>query len=145
MKKYLLLIATFALALSAAAQAPHHRGHGDKERHPDITEIVSDLSAVQKRKLETITTESKNRVGNLRAQQKAVRDSISTLMDADGDHSQAIFPLFEREARIQTEISREMYTTKVRIDQVLTREQRQELRSSAKQRRDKKGSPGKRK
>ena len=126
-------ILTLALLLAAvpmlpAAHAQQHR-HGDhKQQHrPDITELVSDLNSSQKSKLETITNESRQRVDRLRARQKAVRDSISMFMDRDGDQSKTLYPLFDREARLQAELSREMYATKPRIDQILTPEQRSEL------------------
>lgn len=95
--------------------------------------MVGDLSQTQKKKLDAITDASKERVGLLRAQQKAVRDSIAVYMKLDGDHSAVLFPLFDREARLQCEISREMYTTKVRVDEVLTPEQRKQLRQSTTQ------------
>lgn len=135
MKKTLLLATLIFLTGIAFAQHPKHERY---ERRPDITELVSDLSSAQKRKLETITNESKQRVDPLRNRQKAVRDSIETLMDKEGDQTKALFPLFDREARIQAEISREMYSTKVRIDEVLTKEQRQQLKKNTPRRHMKK-------
>ena len=43
-------------------------------------------------------------------------------MDSDGDHSAVLFPLFEREAALQAAINREMYKGKLRVDEVLTKE-----------------------
>ena len=55
----LALAASMGMQLSAAlAQHPHREG-GKPEPRPDITELVSDLNATQKRKLETITAESR--------------------------------------------------------------------------------------
>ena len=113
----------------ALAQHPRHEGPKHEPR-PEITEIVSDLNASQKRKLETITSQSKERVEKLRSEQKAVRDSIGRYMEREGDQSRALYPLFDREAKLQAEISREMYATKVRIDEVLTAEQRKELQEA---------------
>ena len=118
-----------ALALPIAAQ--HDRQHREKKQK-EITELVSDLSSAQKRKIESISKESKERVTLFRKQQKAVRDSISMFMERDGDQSAVLYPLFEREATLQTAIDREMYAGKVRIDEVLTKEQRAELRNAAK-------------
>lgn len=58
-------------------------------------------------------------------------------MELEGDHSRELYPLFDREAQLQTAINREMYATKIRIDEVLTREQRQTLRNAS--RKDKHG------
>ena len=116
---FLLVLSSYLLA-PLHAQRPHQDGRGPEKRL-DITEIVSDLSSSQKSKLETLTGDSKKRVEALRTQQKAVRDSIGMFMDKDGDQS-----------KVQAEISREMYSTKVRIDQILTKEQRQQLKDNSK-------------
>ncbi len=134
MKKLFLIaiISIFNFQFSiATAQRPHREGPGPEKR-PDITEMVSDLSSSQKSKLDAISSDSRKRVDALRKQQNAVRDSINMYMERDGDQSKALYPLFDREARLQAEISREMYATKVRIDQVLTKEQRQELKDNSK-------------
>lgn len=129
MKKTLILTLFVAVVLPLAAQQdkPHH-----EKKHKEITELVSDLSSSQKRKIESISKESKERVGALRSSQKAVRDSIAMFMDSDGDHSAVLFPLFEREAALQAAINREMYKGKLRVDEVLTKEQRAEVRNAAK-------------
>lgn len=125
MKKALFLSLLIALALPLAAQ--HARPHGgDKKK--DITELVSDLSNIQKRKIESITKESKERVDILRMQQKAVRDSINMYMEYEGDQSAVLYPLFDSEGALHAAIDREMYSGKLRIDKVLTKEQRAELR-----------------
>lgn len=131
MKKTLILALSLAAAIALPAQQPHHHEGKGKHKHPEITELVSDLSATQKRSLESITSESKERVSKLRAQQRAVRDSISMYMDREGDQSKLLHPLFDRDASLQSLISREMYATKVRIDEVLTPAQRQQLKSTA--------------
>ena len=128
MKKITLifLLVLFALPLSA-----QHEGDRQHRKHRDVTEIVQDLNAVQKRKVENISNESRERVAALRKQQKAVRDSISMYMALDGDQSQVIYPLFDREAKLQAAISREMYAAKLRIDEVLKPEQREALRAAS--------------
>lgn len=140
MKKSLILAIALGFCLSPLAAYAQHGPHkgGKQEPRPDITELVSDLTTSQKRKLETITSESKVRIDRLRNQQKAVRDSINIYMEREGDQSKILFPLFEREARLQTEVSREMYSAKVKIDQVLTKEQRGELQKCNQKHRHKK-------
>lgn len=131
MKKIALIL--FAVLISSVAYGQHHGGkHCDKEldKHPDISKIVNDLSATQKRKLDAVTKESRARVDELRKQQQSIHDSIHLFMDREGDQSRILFPLFDRETRLQNAISREMYTTKVRIDKILTKEQRQQLRQA---------------
>ncbi|MGX8713242.1 MAG: hypothetical protein ACSW8I_06120, partial [bacterium] len=122
-----LFTVSFAPQSNLSAQRPHG---GKQEPRPDITELISDLSSSQKSKIETISNESKNRVDKLRKQQQAVRDSIALYMELEGDQAKYLYPLFDREARLQTLVSREMYSAKVQIDQILTKEQRQELHKS---------------
>ena len=60
--------------------------------------------------------------------------SIILFLEREGDQSRTLYPLFDREARLQVAISREMYATKLRIDEVLTKEQRQTLLKHKKER-----------
>ena len=134
MKKtiFFLIVLSSCFLAPIHAQRPHREGPGPEKR-PDITEMVSDLSSSQKSKLDAISSDSRKRVDTLRKQQNAVRDSINMYRERDGDQSKALYPLFDREARLQAEISREMYATKVRFDKILTPEQRKELKNSRKQ------------
>lgn len=137
MKKFLFLTLALLFGFTVSAQKPaDHRCEG---KRPDITKIVSNLTDNQKGKLETITKESRQRVDKLRARKKSVRDSIVIYMEREGNQSKYLNPLFDREAKLQSEISREMYSTKVRIDEVLTKEQRAEFQKASKQHRKKKG------
>lgn len=131
----LALVSLFAFQCTLSyAQNPRHGGpHERQGRRPDITKIVSNLSDAQKEKLETLMEASRQCVDKLRRQQQAVRDSIALYMDRDGNQSKKLYPLFDREAKLQVEISREMYNTKVRIDEVLTKEQRQQFRQASKE------------
>ena len=132
MKKILLvafILSPFAFHLSPCF-AQHDGRYPEKKRQADITELVSDLSAPQKRKIENISKESKERVDVLRKQQQAVRDSIRIYMEREGDQSKVLFPLFDREAQLKAAVDREMYATKLLIDEVLTKEQRATLRQS---------------
>ena len=118
------------IAVTLPLMAQHDGHQPERRKHTDITELVGDLSASQKRKVDAISRDSRERVDALRARQRAVRDSIGTYMHLEGDQSKVLYPLFDREARLQASISREMYATKLRIDEVLTREQRAELRKA---------------
>lgn len=127
-----VIILTILVSISFATVAQDGNRHHGKKQHKQISELVDDLSAAQKRKVESITKESIERVSALRNQQKAIRDSINLYMERDGDQSTVLFPLFDREAALQAAISREMYTTKRDIDQVLSKEQRTALRDACK-------------
>lgn len=129
MKKTTLLILVLLLSASLYAQRPHGQG-GPKPHKPfNVEAVVSDLSAVQKKKLESVTNDSKKRVDKLQAELKNVRQQIRTLMDKDGDNSAKLFPLLDREGVLQAEITKEMYNTRLLIDEILTPDQLKELRT----------------
>ena len=128
MKKTILFSLVLIAAIPMMAQNEMHERK--QHKHVEITELVDDLSPVQKRKVESIDKSSRERIETLRARKRVVGDSIAMLMDRDGDQSRALFPLFDREASIQVEISRQMYQTKCRIDEVLTPDQRTRLREA---------------
>lgn len=137
MKKTLLfaIVILFTLHFSTLLA---QRSHQERSQHrPDITQLVSNLTDEQKGRLESITDESRQRVEQLRNQQKNVRDSIAKYMEREGDYSKKLYILFDIEARIQAQISREMYATKVRIDEILTKEQRQQFRKASNEQRKK--------
>ena len=132
-------IATYLVAILACtmlfAQSPNEFGHGTKHhKHepPKIEEMVSNLSAIQKKRLETITQESKKQVDKMQAELKSINSQIRKLLDAEGDQTNTLFPLFEREAQLKLEINKEMYRTRQQISNVLSKEQLKELRERMK-------------
>lgn len=132
-----IIIAFILISFAMPVIAQRDGGKRPEKKRPDVTELVNDLSAIQKRKIETITNDSRQRMESLRAQQRAVRDSIGIYMDREGDQSKQLYPLFERDASLRVAISREMYSTKVAIDQVLNADQRRELKAALKSRKAK--------
>ena len=127
MRHILLLLAATTMALSATAQQPPKECN---RNNPRIEELVSDLSAAQKTRIDVVTRRSTKAIEKYRQQIHAVRDSIRSYMDSPDDQSDMLFPLFEREGKLQAEISKEYYRTKLDIDKVLTPEQHSELKKS---------------
>lgn len=125
MKKYIVAL-SIMLALSAPTFAQHKPHHGEC-KPPDIVNMISDLSAAQKKKLQALSVESKKRIDQLRKEQEAVRDSIGYLISQKGNKTAVLFPLLDREAMLQAELSKECYSTRVKMDEVLTPAQREEL------------------
>ena len=133
------IIATYLVAILACtmlfAQSPNEFGHGKKHhKHepPKIEEMVSNLSAIQKKRLENITQESKKQVDKMQAELKSINSQIRKLLDAEGDQTNTLFPLFEREAQLKLEINKEMYRTRQQINNVLSKEQLKEVRERMK-------------
>ena len=139
MKRVLFTIIAICIAFTASAQQgpKGHKGAGPKE-NIKIEDFVSDLSAQQKSKIDAITRRSTKVIENYRKQQKSVRDSIRSYMSTADDLSEILFPLYEREGALQSEISKEYYRTKVAIDKVLTSEQYKQLREKMASRRQNK-------
>ena len=119
MKRVLFLIVALAFAFTLSAQAPY-KGGAKKEK---IEDIVTDLTPQQKSRIDAITQRSSKNVEKYRSQLKTVRDSIRLYMKSRDDNSAKVFPLYDREARLRAELSKEYYRTKVAIDAVLTPEQ----------------------
>ena len=134
MKKLLSTLFAILLCSTLLAQSPdggRHKRHSRPEP-PKIEEMVSNLSAVQKKKLETITQNCKAKTAQLQKEMDKVRTEIRSLMDKEGDQSDKLFPLFDREAALQAQMSKEMYSVRIQIDQVLTQEQLAEFRARCK-------------
>lgn len=143
MKRILFSAIFICLVLTAVSQP---RGRHQQERNQrdvmKIEEFVSDLSTTQKAKIDLITKHTSKNIESLRQQVKEVRDSIRTYMGSQEDRSDFLFPLYEREGRLQTELSKEYYRSKAAIDKVLTPEQYQKLREAMENRRPRKNADG---
>ena len=120
-----LIIFLSTLAAPLTLQAGDHPGK--KKTLHRIERIVTDLTTTQKKKIEQLSKESNERLQKLEMQQRRVRDSIRMYMDRYEDNSSTLFPLFDRESRLQAEINKEMYRTKTSINKVLTPQQHEKL------------------
>ena len=122
MKKILTLVLTiifFGGVLAQPGQGPSRQ----RKEMPKIEEIVSDLSAIQKKRLENVMQNSRKEVDRLQTELDNVRKKIGAIMKQDGDHTDQLFPLLDREGELKAEITKEMYRTRQQIDQILTKEQ----------------------
>lgn len=122
MKRILLLSIIISLAVSLSAQTPHRNGR-QREKKEKIENIITDLTPQQKSQIDAITQRSSKNIERYRTQLDAVRDSLRLFMNSRDDNSKIVFRLYDREARLQAELSKEYYRTKVAIDAILTQEQ----------------------
>ncbi len=132
MKKHITFLLTLFLCSMLFAQQPGSHRDGSKKSHcepPKIEEMVSDLSSIQKKRLETVMQNSHKQLDKLQAELSNVRKQIRALLKSEGDQSDKLFPLFEREGYLQTEISKEMYKCRVQIDNILTKDQLKEFKA----------------
>lgn len=120
MKRTFIILLTLLLVGPLCAQQQRGRPHREL---PKIEEMVNDLSNAQKKKLNAIQKDAKERISKLQAERDDVRDSICALMRMDGDQSEKLFPLLDRENALRSQIIKEKYKTRLKIDKVLTKEQ----------------------
>ena len=111
MKSTLIILLTLLLAGTLTAQQPH-RGRSHREL-PKIEEMVNDLTSAQKKKLNAIQKDAKERISKLQAERDEVRDSVRALMRMDGEQSEKIFPLVDRENALRSQIVKEKYKTRL--------------------------------
>lgn len=116
-----------------------------KKKHHNIEQMIPDLTASQRKKIDQIRKESNERIDSMEMRQERIRDSIRIYLDLYEDHRSALYPLMEKEARIRLEINKEMYRAKTQINSVLTKAQHQTLITNMKKNRasQKKESPKK--
>ena len=128
MKRIATLLLTLSLVVTVMGQQRPEHSRRHKEP-PKIEEMVNNLSAIQKKRLNTVMENSRKEVDRLQAELDKVRKQIHQLTKKDGDNTEQLFPLFDREGDLRAEIAKEMYRTRLQIDEILTKEQLVELRS----------------
>lgn len=130
MKKSFTLLFALLLCATLFAQRPASRPNCSQQHNPPkIEEMVSDLSSMQKKRLENVMQDSRKQVEKLQKELGNVRKQIRTLIKKEGNHSEQLFPLFDREGALQAEIAKEKYKTRQQIDEILTKEQLKEFRT----------------
>lgn len=123
MKKFLIVTLFVLAATLGGLQAQKPGDRSETLRTDYMAEMVGNLSCKQKKQLDALYNEMKPRIFALKQNLEEVRDSIAVALNVYGDNSAKLFPLFDREAQLQAEVSREYYRTKVAIDNILTKEQ----------------------
>ncbi len=133
MKNLFYLAAFILVPLLTFAQQKGRDHQEPKHPNDNIEHFVSDLTATQKTRIDIIARRSRENVEKYRKELDITRDSIRSLTDSPEDRSDILFPLYDREAALQAEISKEYYRAKSSIDAVLTPEQYKTLRSKIKE------------
>lgn len=129
MKKILTITASLLLTTFLWAQQPHPSHHGKtfRKEPPKIERMVDDLTATQKKKLAEARADHKAVIDKYNAELKQIRDSIHVLMHKEGDQSVALFPLVDKQNDLEAAVTKEMYKLRVKIDQILTKEQKETI------------------
>ena len=131
MKKIMLILIVVVWGCAIEAQNPNQPRH--RELPPTALEVVSNLSNTQKKQLKELYKETRNTMQQLDGQLHALRDSIHTLMEMEGDNSVKLFPMLDREGRLQAELAKTTYRMRLSIDEILTEEQLTEFKKAMKE------------
>lgn len=130
--KRLFAITVSLLCISFVfAQQPKKNHHAHQNVNPPrIEEMVGDLSAIQKKRIEVVTSNSKAKVDKLQTELNSVKQQIRKIIhDSEDDQSAVLFPLIDRECELQAAINKEMYSARIKIDAILTPDQKKEFRA----------------
>ena len=112
MKRSITLLLAILMGTMLMAQPPEGSQH-KKHRRPEppkVEEMVSNLSSLQKKRLEGISENCKKQTTKLQKELDETRTQIRNLMMQDGDQSDKLFPLIDRESSLQAQIAKEMLT-----------------------------------
>ncbi len=123
--KYLFSILITLLLLTGGTHAVAQQKQNCKGKQPSeqISCVIKDLSAKQKRQIEAISKEHSANLKTLKKQLSDIRDSIHVYVDKQTDCSAIILPLMDQESALELQLNKELYKMKVRLDKVLTEEQ----------------------
>ncbi len=122
--KLIVALAAFTMAsLVSVAQPPKGRQVNEPDGRPRVEEVLTDLTATQRTRIDVITRRAKKESDVYQKRLNGVADSIRILMDEGKDNSAKLFPLFEQEGRLQAEINKIFYRARLEMDAILTPEQ----------------------
>lgn len=121
MKRIFILAVLFILA------APGYAQHNPRHKPPKAEELITTLTPRQKRQLEAIDKEQRTQANAIKKELKQVRDSVHAYIDLYGDNTKVVNRLLEREAALQLKLNKLLYSTKVKIDRIITPEQHKEM------------------
>ena len=97
---------------------------------PDVSKFVSNLTKKQQADIKVIAEEGKADIDSYRNELMNLREAIQHFYKMPGDRSSELFPLYAQRSALYAKIDKTKYYTKMKIDQVLTPEQQQELRTN---------------
>lgn len=125
-KKITIVAVVFALlfVVKANAQCRPEMPEGMVSFEEQIEKVLDNLSDSQIDALQKLSKENKKYLETFRKEMKVLEDSIDMLMKRKGNHSKQLYPLLERRAKLALEKDKKLYLSKVKIDGILTDEQR---------------------
>lgn len=89
--------------------------------------VLTNLTDNQREALHKLSKENRDYMEKHRRNVEKLQNSIGLLLAKDGDNSEILFPIIEMKAELEAEKEKNLYRMKLRIDSILTAEQRAEM------------------
>ena len=92
-----------------------------------VEEVLTNLTDNQRKMLHKLSKENKEYMDKYRKDRDQLEKTIKSLLEMKEDVSEALFPLIDMKARLEAEKEKNLYKMKLKIDEILTPEQRIEM------------------
>ena len=92
-----------------------------------VEEVLTNLTDNQRKMLHKLSKENKEYMDKYRKDRDQLKKTIKSLLEMKEDVSEALFPLIDMKARLEAEKEKNLYKMKLKIDEILTPEQRIEM------------------
>lgn len=92
-----------------------------------VEEVLTNLTDNQRKMLHKLSKENKEYMDKYRKDRDQLEKTIKSLLEMKGDVSETLYPLIDMKARLEAEKEKNLYKMKLKIDEILTPEQRIEM------------------
>lgn len=98
--------------------------------------VLTNLTDSQREALHKLSKENRDYMEKHRRNVEKLQNSIGLLLAKDGDNSEILFPIIEMKAELEAEKEKNLYRMKLKIDSILTPEQRAKMKEYEKRKRE---------
>jgi len=98
-----------------------------KPYEEQVEMVLTNLTDSQREALHALSKENKEYMMKYRKDREQLEKTIKSLLEMKGDISEALFPLIDMKSRLEAEKEKKLYKVKLKIDSILTAEQRSEM------------------
>ncbi len=134
MKRTILIIVGICFLFLFAGQANAQKEEYNKAMRyrympyeKQVEEVLTNLTDNQRKMLHKLSKENKEYMDKYRKDRDQLKKTIKSLLEMKEDVSEALFPLIDMKARLEAEKEKNLYKMKLKIDEILTPEQRIEM------------------
>ena len=134
MKRNFLIIVGICFLFLFAGQANAQKEEYNKAMRyrympyeKQVEEVLTNLTDNQRKMLHKLSKENKEYMDKYRKDRDQLEKTIKSLLEMKGDVSETLYPLIDMKARLEAEKEKNLYKMKLKIDEILTPEQRIEM------------------